>query len=123
MQTRDNWSSTFALVGIAWKLPGRSIGLYLALLSIFTASVQCLAEEPMQGTMVPNAGHTYRIVPRPLPEHIGKHLPYSTTNQPSAPAQLESRATGPYAYGWFGTKPSPEWSRHFGFSRRYTQCL
>ncbi len=26
-----------------------------------------------------------------------------------------------YAYGWFGSKPSPQWSRHFGANRRYTQ--
>jgi hypothetical protein len=70
---------------------------------------------------VPPAGATYRIIPRPLPKHMGKHLPYSTTNQPTAPSQLDSIPTQPYAYGWFGPRPTPSWSRHFGYGRRYTQ--
>ncbi|HAC89466.1 MAG TPA: hypothetical protein DCF63_02375 [Planctomycetaceae bacterium] len=26
-----------------------------------------------------------------------------------------------YAYGWFGSNPSPTWGRHFGNSKGYTQ--
>ena len=27
----------------------------------------------------------------------------------------------PYSYGWFGAKPHPQWSRHFGYYRNYTE--
>ena len=27
----------------------------------------------------------------------------------------------PYAYGWFGAKQNPTWSRQFGYGRRHTQ--
>lgn len=64
---------------------------------------------------------TYRILPRPLPEHQGKQLPYSTTRQPMEKAIYESRATESYAYGWFGPRASPQWSRHFGYHQSYTQ--
>lgn len=94
-----------------------AFGIVTALLSVAPGFAQEFASDGM----MPNTAHTYRIVPRPLPEHVGKHLPYSTTNQPAPSANLESRSTGPYAYGWFGAKPSPDWSRHFGYSRRYTQ--
>jgi hypothetical protein len=26
-----------------------------------------------------------------------------------------------YSYGWFGVKPHPQWSRHFGYYRNYTE--
>lgn len=26
-----------------------------------------------------------------------------------------------YSYGWFGQKPRPQWSRHFGYYRNYTE--
>jgi hypothetical protein len=26
-----------------------------------------------------------------------------------------------YAYGWFGSNPSSSWSRHFGYTKGYTQ--
>jgi hypothetical protein len=80
-----------------------------------------MAQETESPAVLPPANSTYRILPRPLPEHIGKHLPYSTTNQPSTGSNYESRPTEPYSYGWFGSESSPQWSRHFGYSRRYTQ--
>lgn len=79
-----------------------------------------LGNEPLPPE-IHGGGATYRILPRPLPKHIGKHLPYSTTNQPMEAYQLQSRATAPYAYGWFGASPSPHWSRHFGYGQKYTQ--
>ena len=30
-------------------------------------------------------------------------------------------STHAYSYGWFGAQPSPQWSRHFGYHRGYTQ--
>jgi len=27
----------------------------------------------------------------------------------------------PYAYGWFGANPRPQWSRHFGYYRNYSE--
>lgn len=29
--------------------------------------------------------------------------------------------TRTYSYGWFGAKPRPQWSRHFGYYRNYTE--
>lgn len=29
--------------------------------------------------------------------------------------------TRTYSYGWFGAKPRPQWSRHFGHYRNYTE--
>jgi len=29
--------------------------------------------------------------------------------------------TQTYSYGWFGAKPKPQWSRHFGYYRNYTE--
>ena len=33
--------------------------------------------------------------------------------------QLPEKAT--YAYGWFGSNPTPIWGRHFGHSKNFTQ--
>jgi len=79
-----------------------------------------VADDSLWG-VVTASSPTYRIVPRPLPEHVGKHLAYSTTQQPSEKPNYESRPANPYAYGWFGPQASPQWSRHFGYHQRYTQ--
>jgi hypothetical protein len=100
---------------------GRKFVLVLGgVLAILGSSTCLVAEDALWGVVTANSP-TYRIVPRPLPEHTGKHLPYSTTLQPSEKPIYESRPTTPYAYGWFGPRPSPHWSRHFGYQQRYTQ--
>jgi hypothetical protein len=102
----------------------RSCILHASVIAIglFVSSLELKANEyEMISESVSETASTYRIIPRPLPKHVGKHLPYSTTNQPTPNASFESQATGPYAYGWFGPKSTPEWSRHFGYGRRYTQ--
>jgi hypothetical protein len=91
-------------------------GLVVTLLS----SARVVADDSLW-KVVTASSPTYRIVPRPLPEHTGKHLPYSTTQQPMEKPIYESRPTTPYAYGWFGPRSSPHWSRHFGYQQRYTQ--
>jgi len=63
----------------------------------------------------------YQIIPRPMSEHDGKKLPYSSTIQATPAASLSARPTKPYAYGWFGPKETPQWQRHFGYHSRYTQ--
>jgi len=62
---------------------------------------------------------TYLVLRAPVtqaPRPHGHHLP------PQSPAaygyMLEPR---PYAYGWFGASPRPQWSRHFGYYRNYTE--
>ena len=37
------------------------------------------------------------------------------------PGYEQSVAPRPYAYGWFGAKPYPQWSRHSGYYRNYTE--
>ena len=59
----------------------------------------------------------YTILPRPA-THTNKGL--SNISTPPV-ANIQSRPTQPYAYGWFGTKPSPQWSRQFGHQKAYTQ--
>ena len=78
------------------------------------------AEDPLWAERVASSP-TYRILPRPLPEHQGKYVPYSTTHQPMEKPNIESRATTPYSYGWFGPRATPQWSRHFGYHQSYTQ--
>ena len=34
---------------------------------------------------------------------------------------VETKPVHPYAYGWFGTQYSPQWSRQFGYQKAYTQ--
>lgn len=98
----------------------RNAGIFA--IGLFVSGLELNASGPeMIDNTVSETASTYRIIPRPLPKHVGKHLPYSTTNQPTPNPSLESHATGPYAYGWFGPKSTPEWSRHFGYGRRYTQ--
>ncbi|MFO0923331.1 MAG: hypothetical protein U0905_12670 [Pirellulales bacterium] len=54
----------------------------------------------------------YKILPRPT-----HHATVPATQQPT----LRVRPMQPYAYGWFGTEASPDWSRHFGVKSAYTQ--
>jgi hypothetical protein len=60
---------------------------------------------------------SYLILPRPL-THANKGQPH-TYVAPKNP--IESKPASPYAYGWFGTKPSPHWHRQFGSQNAYTQ--
>jgi len=60
---------------------------------------------------------TYFILPRPA-SHRHKNQP-NTYQTPVNP--VESKPIEPYAYGWFGTKYSPQWHRQFGHQKDYTQ--
>jgi hypothetical protein len=65
-----------------------------------------------------NAKVPYQILERPS-HHKDK-------NQSSDPVGsdkilIEKKPVQPYAYGWFGTQPSPKWSRSFGTRGNYTQ--
>ena len=59
----------------------------------------------------------YKILPRTV-THSNKGQP--NTSLPVA-SNIESKPMQPYAYGWFGTKSSPQWSRQFGHQKAYTQ--
>ena len=46
--------------------------------------------------------------------------PATGQNQPSITLQQLSPKVG-YAYGWFGSNPTPQMTRHLGFHQNYTQ--
>ncbi len=46
------------------------------------------------------------------------HRPVNRGYYPAHGYAVEPRA---YSYGWFGAQPQPQWSRHFGFYRSYTE--
>ncbi len=92
----------------------------LVMAATFASPTILEADDPLWAERVAPSP-TYRILPRPLPEHQGKHVPYSTTHQPVEKPNIESRAATPYTYGWFGPRASPQWSRHFGYHQSYTQ--
>lgn len=72
---------------------------------------------------------------QPLPQaapHAAQHPSYLTLQTPTAnvphhptygysPGYAYGINTHAYSYGWFGVKPKPQWSRHFGVNRNYTQ--
>ena len=60
---------------------------------------------------------SYLILPRPA-NHFNTAQTHSYA-QPRNP--VESKPIQPYAYGWFGTKYSPQWNRQFGHQSAYTQ--
>ncbi|MEQ1829060.1 MAG: hypothetical protein ABL921_24065 [Pirellula sp.] len=64
-----------------------------------------------------SAPTNYKILPRPA-THANKKDQHTYAASPSA---IESRPVQPYAYGWFGTKPSPQWYRSFGNRKTHTQ--
>ena len=70
--------------------------------------------DSMWGYRAPMA---YEILPRPT-SHFRKGQPHSVVS-PANP--IESKPAQPYAYGWFGTKYSPQWYRQFGHQSAYTQ--
>ena len=59
----------------------------------------------------------YTTLPRP-PNHLNKDDPNTAV---LAGNSIQSRPTQPYAYGWFGTRPAPQWSRQFGYQKAFTQ--
>lgn len=55
---------------------------------------------------------TYRVLPRPTQRGTVPATPLATQ---------QVRAMQPYAYGYFGPKTTPSWSRSFGHRKSYTQ--
>jgi hypothetical protein len=56
---------------------------------------------------------TYLILRAPTASH--EHRPVYN------PGYGYGVQTPRYSYGWFGAHPHPQWSRHFGFYRNYTE--
>ena len=56
---------------------------------------------------------TYLILRAPRANHA--HAPVYN------PGHGYGVQTPAYSYGWFGTHSRPQWSRHFGFYRNYTE--
>ncbi len=98
------------------NLLGSAFVLAIALpsLSIAQETAGNLNIDAMWGYRAPTQ---YTIIPRPA-THFNKGEP--NTAVVSVP-NIRSRPSEPYAYGWFGAKPSPQWSRQFGFHKAYTQ--
>ena len=71
----------------------------------------------LDGVWGSQAPAAYKILPRPATHH-NRNQPH--TNTPTTNT-IHSQPVHPYAYGWFGTKPSPQWSRQFGYQKSYTQ--
>lgn len=101
------------------RCPTATLALFFSSCVAINATV-LPAEEGLLPPSHP-AAPTYQILPRPLPKHTGKHLPYSTTNLPQGPAIIEAEPIQTFAYGWFGPRPTPHWVRQFGYGKRYTQ--
>ena len=55
-------------------------------------------------------GSRYQIIARKP-----KHAPRTQVPIQSLPPKVG------YAYGWFGSNPTPQWGRHFGHSKNFTQ--
>jgi hypothetical protein len=98
--------------------------LALVLILVFSSPTIALAQESPQdaqnavdGMWGYRAPIPYTIIPRPK-THFNKDEPNTAV---PAKNNIQSKPTQPYAYGWFGTKPSPQWSRQFGYQRAYTQ--
>lgn len=71
------------------------------------------AGEPSFPWGQPNTPAPYlRLAPRPSHHH----------HEPAAAAPVQTLPDKPpYAYGWFGPESHPQWGRHFGFYRNFTQ--
>ena len=59
--------------------------------------------------------HEYRTLQSPDAKHSRENVPL-----PPKPLMV-SKPVQPYAYGWFGSKPSMHWHRQFGNRRIHTQ--
>ena len=55
--------------------------------------------------------------PNPVYQTLAKS--HQAAGQLEPVAQLPAKKS--YAYGWFGSNPTPTWGRHFGYSRNFTQ--
>jgi hypothetical protein len=82
--------------------------LKFCLVFVATASGAVVAQNPA-------GSREYRILQRTDSGHFAETLP-----EPSKPLIL-AKPPQPYAYGWFGSKPSVHWHRQFGNRRSYTQ--
>ncbi|MDZ4850879.1 MAG: hypothetical protein SGI77_16455 [Pirellulaceae bacterium] len=103
------------------NLAGYSMfAVVIAAVPLLAASSNAQENDPLW-TNVTASATMYQILPRPVGKHEGKHLPYSTTQQPTEKPYYESHSIQPYSYGWFGPRSTPQWSRHFGYHQGYTQ--
>lgn len=70
-----------------------------------------------------HSGNAISAAPVTVPTYrtLGKVDSQSKHAQPQ-PIVLETTAPRQiYAYGWFGSNPTPSWGRHFGTNKNYTQ--
>lgn len=96
--------------------------------------IVCLLGTPSLGLVMLLAAPTSAVAAEPASfpwgcENCGPPMPpsrapYQTLPKANTAAarpidQLPAKV--PYAYGWFGSNPSPQWSRQFGSSRAFTQ--
>lgn len=88
------------------SLIGRCLlGASLAAVATLPAPV-CLAGSP--------------AFPWHTPAPVGS-VPVRVLSQPAVAPIEPLPPKQAYPYGWFGSKPTPQWKRSFGVSRAYTQ--
>ena len=94
------------------------VGLIATISSVSIAAESLARELGYKSSWVsaPNASPVgYKVIAGPRAAAVQKErLLYE---QPT----IELPTRQPYAYGWFGTQTSPQWTRSFGSARRYTQ--
>ena len=84
-----------------------------------TQTASATAQEPLF-PWCPPTGHSAPATPsRPNPPYQTLARPQHSTGQLEPVSELPAKKS--YAYGWFGSNPTPAWGRHFGYSRNFTQ--
>ncbi|MBP89122.1 MAG: hypothetical protein CMJ64_20800 [Planctomycetaceae bacterium] len=84
----------------------RSIQLALILAALLIAGAAQTSEAQHPSYLILRAP----VAPQPHHPSYGYYPGYGY--------DVETRT---YSYGWFGAKPRPQWSRHFGYYRNYTE--
>ncbi len=91
----------------------------LVLLSAQTGKAQTAVSFPWGGS----SGKHHQPAPYtgtpPVYRTLGKLEGHHITPQPVVLQAYPQQQA--YAYGWFGSNPTPIWGRHFGTGKNYTQ--
>ncbi|MBX3421101.1 MAG: hypothetical protein KF752_06040 [Pirellulaceae bacterium] len=105
-----------------WRLYRTSGSCLTAVLTLCLNSSTVLGEHPVHfpwGTHysappIPTAQpHSYRTL------SSADRRETAATVQPNVLQILPAKSA--YAYGWFGSNPTTQWGRHFGYSKGFTQ--
>ena len=91
--------------------------------TLLAGSSRLIAAEPVAGEVVFPWGRASPPAATAPQAAISPYqtLPKINRHQPLPVAIQELSQKSGYAYGWFGSNPAPNWGRHFGYSRNFTQ--